>query len=70
MRTYDNFYRNKYLGTEFKFTWLPETCTLTSERIWLKYAYRLTAIWAGPEDFIYETRWHDKNAHIMWLLKR
>ena len=65
--SYDDFYRNRYLGAEFKFVWIPERCNLTSKWLWLTRAYRLTAIWTGPGDPVYETRWHAKNAHIMWL---
>jgi len=63
-------YRNKYLGADLKFTWLPETCDLSGKRIWLKWAYRLTSIYAGPSEIRLEHSWHDKNTHIMWLLKR
>lgn len=68
--SYDDFYRNRYLGAELKFVWLPKRCNLSSKRIWLKRAYRLTAIWTGPGEPVIETRWHDKNTHIMWMLKR
>ena len=67
---YDDFYRSKYLGADLKFAWLPEKCNLTSKWIWLKKAYRLTSIYTGPTEISLEHRWHDKNAHIMWLLKR
>jgi hypothetical protein len=63
-------YRNKYLGADLKFAWLPETCDLSGKRIWLKWAYRLTNIYAGPSEIRLEHSWHDKNTHIMWLLKR
>ncbi len=67
-QTYDAFYdRVKW---KLMFAWLPERCAKTHKLIWLKYAYRGTAIWTGPGDSIYEYRWHDKNTHIMWILKR
>ena len=68
--TYDDFYRNRYLGAELKFAWLPKTCNLSGKRIWFVKAYRLTAMWTGPGESIFEYRWHDKNAHIIWQLKR
>ena len=67
--SYDHFYE-RMIGTEYKFAWLPETCYLTGKRIWLKKAYRLTRIITGPGESIFEYRWHDKNAHIIWQLKR
>ena len=68
--SYDSFYSKMMIGTELKFAWLPETCYLTGKRIWLKKAYRMTRIITGPGESIIEYRWHDKNTHIMWLLKR
>jgi len=68
--SYDSFYSKMIIGTELKFTWLPETCYLTGNRIWLKYAYRMTRIITGPGESILEYRWHDKNAHIIWKLTR
>lgn len=68
--SYDEFYRNRYLGAQLKFVWFPERCNLSGKWLWLKKAYRLTAIWTGPGDIITEHRWHEKNTHIIWLLKR
>jgi hypothetical protein len=69
-QAYDSFYSKMMIGTEYKFAWLPETCNLSGKRIWLKWAYRLTSIYAGPTEVRLEHIWHDKNTHIMWLLKR
>jgi hypothetical protein len=69
-QAYDSFYSKMMIGTEFKFAWLPETCHLTGNRIWLKKAYRMTRIITGPGESILEYRWHDKNAHIIWKLTR
>ena len=68
--SYDSFYSRMMIGTELKFAWLPETCYLTGKRIWLKKAYRMTRIITGPGESIFEYRWHDKNAHIIWKLTR
>lgn len=66
---YDSFY-DKSLGAELKFAWLPQTCNITGKRIWLKFGYRLTAMWIGPGEPFYEHKWHDKLEHIIWKLKR
>ena len=66
---YDHFYE-RMIGTELKFAWLPETCSLTSKRIWLEYGYRMTRIIIGPGESIFEYRWHDKIEHIIWKLKQ
>lgn len=67
---YEDFYRNRYLGAELKFAWLPERCDLTGKRIWFVKAYRLTSIWHHLDESILVHTWRDKNAHIMRLLKR
>ena len=69
VQSYDYFY-DRLLGTELKFAWLPELCHISGKRIWLTYGYRITAMWSGPGESIFEHKWHDKNTHIMWLLKR
>ena len=69
----DVFYNNalkRNLGLALKFAWLPKRCALSGKLIWLKYGYRVTAMWTGPGDPVFEHKWHDKNTHIMWLLKR
>jgi len=65
----DIFY-DRCLGAKFKFAWLPKYCALTNKRIWLKHGYKLTAIWTGTGDSVFEHRWHDKDEHILWKLMR
>ena len=69
VQSYDHFY-DRMLGVELKFAWLPETCYLSRKRIWLKKGYRMTRMILGPDDALFEYRWHDKNAHIIWELTR
>ena len=67
---YDKNFYDKIIGTEYKFAWLPQTCDISSKRIWLKKGYRMTRMITGPGEPIFEYRWHDKNTHIIWKLKR
>ena len=67
---YDNRFYERASSSILKFVWLPETCHLTGKRLWLKKAYRLTRMITGPGDPVFEHRWHDKNAHIIWQLKK
>jgi len=68
-QSYDYFY-DRIIGTELKFAWLPQTCDISGKRIWLKYGYRMTRMITGPGTPVFEHRWHDKNTHIIWELKR
>jgi len=67
---YDDFYNYGYLGAEFRFAWLPRICDLTGKFIWLKKGYCVTRMIMDPGDTLFEYRWHDKNAHIIWKLKQ
>ena len=64
----DGFYR-RCVGWELSFAWLPERCDLTGRRIWLKEAWRGTSVLTGPGEPIIEHRWHDRDEHLVFLLK-
>ena len=70
VQSYDPFYDRMMIGAQLKFAWLPKTCHISGKRIWLKKAYRMTRMITGPGDTVFEYRWHDKNAHIIWQLTR
>ncbi len=55
---------------KLKFAWLPVKCDLYEKVLWLCWVYEGTACWTGPGDPVYEHRWHDKNEHLIWMLKR
>lgn len=48
-----------------KFAWIPHRSLLSNKIIWLKKAYRGTAIWSGPGDPIIERNWIS-NEEYMW----
>ena len=64
---YDPFYYRA--GWELTFILWPRRCVLSNKLMWLKYAYKGTAMWTGPGDPVYEYRWHDKTEHLIWKLK-
>lgn len=67
-QTYDPF-KNRCIGTEYKFTWIPQHCHFTGKRLWLKYAVRQTALWTGPGESIFEHRWYDKTDFLIERIK-
>jgi len=68
---YDEFFYSKCKPAVLTFAWMPKRCHISGKRIWLKYGYKLTATWrAGDIDFVSEHRWHDRDSHILWRLKR
>lgn len=66
----DDWFYRRCLGAELKFCLWPRRCDISNRLIWFKRGYRLIAILTGPGDDVVETRWHDKNEHILWQLKR
>jgi len=67
-QAYDPF-KNKCIGTEYKFTWLPQRCYITGNRLWLKKAYRQTAFWTGPGEPVFEYRWYEKDEFLIAKIK-
>lgn len=47
------------------FAWLPHRCIRTNKRIWLKRAYRGTAIWPTGSTPAIEHRWMLPDAFLM-----
>jgi len=58
-----------------EFAWLPHRCMLTKKIIWLKDAYKGTALYSvhnSVHDAVItsEYRWHDYDEHIIWELQK
>jgi hypothetical protein len=50
-------------------TW-PQRCEISGRRLWPgTWAYRGRAMYTGPGEPVFETRWHDREEHIIWQLK-
>lgn len=60
----DSFKRH-CIGTELKFVWLPKRCYLSKKIIWLKIAYKQTAMYMGPSDVVFDHRWYNKNQFLL-----
>jgi hypothetical protein len=67
-KAYDPFKR-RCIGTDYKFTFLPKTCHITGKRLWLKNAYRQTAIITGSGESIFEFRLYNKYKFLIARLK-
>lgn len=62
-------FKRKCVGTELKFVLFPQKCCITGKTLWLKNAYRQTAMWTGPGTAMFEYRWYDKNEFLIAKLK-
>ena len=67
-QTYDPFNR-RCIGTEYKFALIPQRCYITGKRLWLKNAYKQTAMIAGPGEPLFEYRWYDKDEFLVARIK-
>ena len=48
----------------------PHRCEISGRRLWPStWAYRGRAVYTGPGEPVVETRWHDREEHIIWQLK-
>ena len=63
-------FARRCIGWQLKFSLWPRRCFYTGKYLWFKLAYKGTAMITGPGDVLFEYRWHDKNAHIIWMLTR
>ena len=64
---YDPF-KDKCVGTQLKFTFLPKTCYITGRTLLFEYVYKQTAMWTNNE-IVFEHRYYDKNEFLIAKLK-
>lgn len=54
---------------DIKFSLWPRKCFISGRSIWLKYAYRGTAIWTGPGDPIVEVHWVNPQEYMFMVIR-
>ncbi len=64
----DDSFKSHCLGWQLKLSLWPRHCYYTKKRIWFKYAYKGVAMWTGPGDPAYETRWVDRKEFLIQKL--
>lgn len=65
----DDSFKRLCVGWELKFCFFPTRCFYSGKNLWLKKAYRGTAILTGPGDSIFQHRWVDKKEYIFQKIK-
>lgn len=65
----DDSFKRLCVGWERKISFLPRKCFYTNKSIWLKSAYRGTAILTGPGDSLFEYRWVDSKEYLFLKIK-
>ena len=69
LQSYD-FFRDRIISRQLKFTLIPRRCYLTKRTMWLESSYCVTAMFRnGDSTFDYEHRWYDKNEYLVAVLK-
>lgn len=68
VQSYD-YFKDRCLGTQLKFTFMPKKCYITGRTLMFEYAYVQTAMWTGPGDDLFEHRWYDKNEFLIARIK-
>ena len=64
----DSFYARATWQLVFCF-W-PRHCFQSGQRLWFSWAYQGKVIRNAPGGAFYEYRYHDRQEHLIWLLKR
>jgi len=54
---------------QVQYIWWPKRCSLSGQRLWFCWAYKGVAMWTGPGEPVYETKYHSSVEHMIWLLK-
>jgi len=65
----DYHFKRCVMGRQLKFTLIPRLCHITKRRIWLEFAYCVTAMYTGPETPVYDHRWYTKDEYLIARLK-
>jgi hypothetical protein len=66
----DYHFKQRTVGKQLKFTLIPRLCHITKRRIWLEFAYCVTAMYrSGDINFSYEHRWYNKDEYLIARLK-
>jgi hypothetical protein len=63
------FFKLRCIGTNLKFVLWPKRCDISDKMLWLKHAYKQTAMYTGPGDPVFEDRWYDKNEFLLAKIK-
>ena len=65
----NDYFKSRCLGWELKFSFFPRRCFYTGKYLWLKLAYRGTAMITGPGEPIFEDRWCEKREYLFLRIK-
>lgn len=60
-------FKSHCIGWQLTTSFLPRRCFYSRKLLWFKKSYKGTAMWTGPGDPIFESRWVEKN---YFLIKR
>lgn len=66
---YDDSFKRNCIGTEYKFVLWPKRCYLSGKVIWFEHAFKQTAMWTGPGDAVFESRWYDRDEFLVNRIK-
>lgn len=65
----DEDFKRRCLGWKLTRCFLPHRCYYTGKYLWLKQAYKGTAMVTGPGAPEFEDRWCDKDSYLLLKIK-
>lgn len=65
----DETFKRRCIGWELKFSFIPQRSYYTGKYLWLKKAWRGTAMLTGPGNPIFEYRWCSQEEFLFLKIK-
>ena len=66
---FDDDWHRRCTGWKKQFTLFPRQCYYTGKYLWLKPAYKGTAMIIGPGEPVFENRWCDSKEYLFLKIK-
>jgi hypothetical protein len=62
-------FKRRCIGWDLRFSFWPRRCFYTGKYLWLKQAYKGTAMVTGPGEPVFEDRWCDAKEYLFLKIK-
>lgn len=62
-------FKRRCIGWHLKYCFIPRKCFYTGKNLWLRDAYRGTAMITGPGEPVFEDRWCEKHEYLFLKIK-
>ena len=64
----ESFWRH-CIGKQLKISLWPRKCYYSNKSLWFRTSYKVVAMWTGPGEPVFESRWIDANEYLIKAIK-